>query len=791
MKLKTSGLSVISLAVGLLMAYSVAVHYFVWFSRPRTEKIGILLICVLVCVVAVSLVLWALLRCLSVGWISRGVLGLSLLFSFVLTLFWLRNYAFVPFQTNHKLVIYPISTQRVERSGEAQVELRGIFLPNGQQVNRQDITLTGRYFENGGVILLIGEDSATYYQAEFLGDMSVELRSGPVFDAALIEWDGARKKVDVFSETDGIRKIQLSGKSFGDPRLPWRVLAYMLYVADFVVVFFAFGIVVFVICAWGIKIYHRDGLFWPVFSFLIVAAAGISKALAPTGSWVTRILGAEFWYTNDPEGAYFGSAMHLFGPERYPPFAGHPGLPLQLLLYVCSRVFYGANVFRGATVSVDEFIARHQSDFFVFCSSVLGFILVLGLYLLYLLTLDLTASKTTARLSSVAYATSFPVLFFISRISVEYLMVLFYLGALLAVWRAEREAGLKNYRRAFIYIILASLSAVSALFTKIQILGLFPAYLIMQIVFDRSCDDTKVPMKMRGIGVALFVVFALFFSWLFVQKVDVNSFSAYWVTYGGLEHADSLGLMGKLSFVLRSGLDNFSTFLCQNLFLECVLGNIWCISKVASLSEYAYFVMAAIGLVLYLRNKPRHRSRTIWLLGYLLVTMPILFYRLVFHYWFIHLVVAAVFVGYAVNVLFSSLFRFFKWKIDVFPVALAGVLVVHLMAILFFVDGKYFDTQYYRKHVSPYKMVVSSLGESEKFGLLYDGRVSSPSTFDYHGVYEVYTPPNLPIQKALNDIYVAISIEDSMIDSCTEAAKQGVDVLLDTRETPAKVIHCR
>src|SRR5690242_18467667 len=96
--------------------------------------------------------------------------------------------------------------------------------------------------------------------------------------------------------------------------------------------------------------------FWPLLGGTWLVVAAICARQAPCGVWRNQALGVQFWGSCDPGGAYFGSAAHFFGPGRYLPFSGHPGVPLQFLLWAVMQLAYGVYHLGGGSAEFPDFI---------------------------------------------------------------------------------------------------------------------------------------------------------------------------------------------------------------------------------------------------------------------------------------------------------------------------------------------------------------------------------------------------------------------------------------------------
>ncbi len=345
----------------------------------------------------------------------------------------------------------------------------------------------------------------------------------------------------------------------------------------------------------------------------LLFSAGMS-ALAPCGSWDNVVFGAKLWNEGDPGGYYIPSAHELYSSHGRLLYPGHPGLTLQIILHAIQAGYFVLRAPAGADFSA--FIAARLP--FVFLLSKVAMTLVhlasFGLFLAF--ARRLLKNERAALFAAFGYATCWPVAYYLSRISVEPLMVAAFLGTFLAVWRYE-DGG----RPA--WAALAGFAAVSGLATKFHLL--WPLPLIGLAMLRRR------PKGLRAFAAAAALSFALYSALL-----DWKDFFAYWevpaVVAGGPLRRTLLGLARMplanwLPGPTRSG-----------LFLLC---------------EGPLLAAAVYGLVRFLRRRDAERARIKWpaaLAGY---TVLIWAYRSAavsgdfhgFHYLFPFMLIAAVFFG--------------------------------------------------------------------------------------------------------------------------------------------------
>ncbi|MGH0032539.1 MAG: hypothetical protein ACQGVC_22335 [Myxococcota bacterium] len=266
---------------------------------------------------------------------------------------------------------------------------------------------------------------------------------------------------------------------------------------------------------------------------LLAASAGWSQR-APVGHWVNHVSGEPAWNENDP-GAFYVASAHELAWGEAPLFVGHPGAPLAVLLRgVQEGLFLAlAEPAEGFT----RFTARHLARVHVTSKVLMTVLHLLSFLALHRLALRLTGDRRAAALATLGYATSFPVLYDLSRVSVEPLMVLFFAGSFLALWRAADAAREGRVGAAAAHAAVAGVAAVSGAMSKLSFLGPLPFFLVLYWLVLRGMEG-----RVRAIGGASLVGASLVALALWSQIVDWSEFVSEWRIYAGMPAAGSLTL---------------------------------------------------------------------------------------------------------------------------------------------------------------------------------------------------------------------------------------------------------
>jgi len=348
---------------------------------------------------------------------------------------------------------------------------------------------------------------------------------------------------------------------------------------------------------------------------------------APTGAWGNRIFGEPAWGEADPGNSYF-TAAHEIGWGEAPLFVGHPGTPLLPLLYVVQIARYRA--LADAGTSYTRFTAQHLPATFVASKLMMTVLHLLSFCALYGMTRQLLHDHRAAALATLGYATCFPVLYFLSRISPEPILIGGIAAAFWGTWRYEDLVRAGRPAAALTCAAGAAVAAVSAALAKIAFAGPLPFLLALHIGAGawRSEPGGPIPWRVRLQALGAFAAASLVSLALYSQIIDWTRFIGIWRLIAGLTVTDGWTLADAIP-----GLGAHHIYL---------------------VAEPAFIVCAAIGWWRFLRRRPADRRRALWLSVFGAYGLLFFVYRVViagnflpFHYSFVFQATAAVFFGYA------------------------------------------------------------------------------------------------------------------------------------------------
>ena len=436
--------------------------------------------------------------------------------------------------------------------------------------------------------------------------------------------------------------------------------------------------------------------FWLVLAGTYLAYSFLASLYAPAGGWTNEVFGAPMWYENDPGGAYITSAHSLYEDDTGPLYPGHPGLPLHLLLRGIQEAQY-AVAGDNSGLTFTEFVARKLPSTYV-ASKLLATVLhLLSFVVVYRFSLRLLLPERAALLATLTYATSFPVLYFLSRVSIEPLMVLFFLGTFLCIWASHRRlAG--SCASGVLWAFLAGLSAGLGFVSKMAFLGPLPAYGLLLLVSSAPTEKDSSPLRTKlrlatAYGLAGLLVLA------------GSSLIIDWVEFFTLWR----GVAAIRNQMVTSPLPGVSA------------------SGIFMLTEGVFVGIGFVGWFRLLRCEPGARAQMAWVSVYVGYSLLVWGYRVIsrgvdfraFHYLFLLLPVLSVTFGYIFDLALRRMAPRARGARGL-AVALALVLVLHSGSLWAAVDSRTRDIQAYAP-LAPLHRVISGLGPNEFIGLTAKG----------------------------------------------------------------------
>lgn len=448
---------------------------------------------------------------------------------------------------------------------------------------------------------------------------------------------------------------------------------------------------------------------WLIPAAGLLLFSGIYSYLAPFGGWENRIFEVPVWKETDPSGPYIAAA-HEFAWGETPSFLGHPGSTLLLLLEGVQYAYYALG--DSAGFSFTQFTARNLPTVVLLSKLLMTVLHLVSFFAVFVFAKQLVGSRRAACLASLGYATSFPVLYFLSRVSVEPLMVIFFIASFLAIWRFQELAAEGRDGAALGFVGLAAVAAACGALTKFSFLGPLPLFLLLYLLAGLR-PQPRAPIAARTSKLALLVFCGVSAAaaLLSTQFVDWQIFFGFW--HGTTQR--ELPSFRWIPLGLLPGLQPDRIFL---------------------LTELVFISLGAIGGVAFTRRASPGRSRALWASAYAGYALLIWGYRcstvgslLPFHYFFLTQVLVAVFFGYFGELALRRLPKRSTSRRLAF-LGLAAVVVGHAIGILAVVDSRRHDVAMYAPNRAIYAL-ISQLSPSQRLGI---DRRSLPKVRRLHGL---------------------------------------------------------
>ncbi len=348
-----------------------------------------------------------------------------------------------------------------------------------------------------------------------------------------------------------------------------------------------------------------------------LATAAFWVAQAPAGAWWNRIFDFVMWNENDPGGWYIPAAHELFDHPGRSCFAGHPGTPLVLLLSLEQWLFYGVARLFGSPLEFTPFIARHTLEVWAAAKLTMAALHLVSFVGVFQFSRVVLRRTDLALMAVGVYATSFPVAYYQTRVSVEPVASAFFLWTVVCLVKAE-EGAKGSLARALRWAAVAGFCAVTAFFGKIHIMAPWPLFAGVWLVMTvAGALRVRLASGLAYLGgcLAAAAIWAPFTDWQSLRYVWQSAAAAAGLTTleffttmlarvaGGVVAALSqMHLLGLLPAANRS--TGFFFF------------------------EFLFLVAAAAGLVVFFRQAaPRERRTMLWSLAYGAGVLGLWFYR--------------------------------------------------------------------------------------------------------------------------------------------------------------------
>jgi hypothetical protein len=543
----------------------------------------------------------------------------------------------------------------------------------------------------------------------------------------------------------------------------------------------------------------RHGRFWLALAAVYLFAAAAAASWSPCGCWLNVACNIPMWDNGDPGGFYLGNIFTFFGRGEDLSWKMHPGLTLQLVLYVVVRACYLLYQLFGGVLPLEVFAARNVTTLFYVCTLTQAALHLLSFYLLYHFARKLLDDSQVALLAVLAYATAFPTVYFLGRISPEPILVILFLLTVLSLWAALQALGEGKTFRAYISAALSGLCAVAALYTKVFLaLPLVPlVFLQLLLQKQRPDEPLRARLRQRPPLAAWFVLCSALFFVAGGQMLSWEKFLGEWILYmpntawgGSAAQADTSApdipdeswfarythSARNIGPVMWGKLTDF----VPNYFSATFTG-------IFTLTEAVFLVCSLVGLVWHWRAHREQRGRVFWLVLFGLLLGPLWLYRASWHYLLLHLPVLAVFFAYFLSQSIKGLTSGQVPQWAAFRAAALAVLMVHSTALLFYLDAKRNDIETFRHKVWPFHLALQGTQPGERVAVVVQPGTEAPPTWAILGMYVQYVPEGHPVQKVFADQFVIIGPDQLL--SHAFLAEHNVRMVVDYTDAGATAVR--
>jgi Dolichyl-phosphate-mannose-protein mannosyltransferase len=492
------------------------------------------------------------------------------------------------------------------------------------------------------------------------------------------------------------------------------------------------------------------------------------------GNWKFKILNAEYSWMWDPDSAYLASGITFF--EHHYVWLGHPGLPVMVIIQIISRCLYLLSLVINSS-SHDYYDFSFRNIFYIiFLSKIMISIVHLTTsFFIYKLSIKLFNNNFIAFCSSLLYLTSFPVLFYLTKIAPDSFVSFFVILTLLSLISIKEKD--KTYFKKYVLLTLSSLFIALAIFSKMTIaLPLFfvPFFFVILVEFS----DRK-----KYILLIIYVLFFAIFINIFGQKTDWKVFFNFWFSFspGNEKYIYNQSLSWEKNIAV-----NFLTMI-NNLFNMVISKDFWIIwldpTRFLFLkSEIIFLILSIFGFIwIFLFDKSKRKIHLFIFITFVLL-LPLSLYKSAFWYFFAHISILSIYTPICLNLLLKK--RVFN-RINPAFFAIITVLLINSYTIYNTYFLKLNDIISFRNW-SPYFYALRNIKEGDLIQL-----VGAPGPGELLGHLEVYLPSeNFAQYLQKYFIYAKENTTNENIDpriKFTIINKNNKILLLESSDAEAKI----
>jgi hypothetical protein len=496
---------------------------------------------------------------------------------------------------------------------------------------------------------------------------------------------------------------------------------------------------------------------------LFLAMAFCLIWLAPGGGWKNEVFGTSLWWNGDPGVGYLVGSLYTFTGERRA-FVGHPGAPIQTVVGVFAKLIHLIYQMGGGSENLYQFWARHMRWLFVLGGIIISIVHVISFHVIFAMARRLVNDGWVALLAVVAYATAFPVLHYSTRVSPEPLLVIAFGLTMIALWKVQERLDSGRKREAYRWAAVAGITSACAVYVKIHMGALLPVFACMQLLLQGG-EGERVWARMRGrlglLGVLMGagVVTAL----LGIIKVDWPWFFQWWQKYApGHHHARGAAAVTNVSalegfFITMS--DNAGKFL-PRMTQEGVFGVV----------EGGFVIAALVAVIWFWKKYGEKREMIVWPLLYCALITPLILYRGLWHYTFLHLMVGVVPLAMLIKELTTRWISRPGMRV---AAAVGLVLLMHSVSIVFFVHSRIFDIRKYGNSVRAYHSALRQLEPGERMAVIAPNGIPPRLLYGY---WPDWISNANEFKESLSALIVVVKTQEELTEQFKKEQRIGVVV---------------
>jgi hypothetical protein len=446
-------------------------------------------------------------------------------------------------------------------------------------------------------------------------------------------------------------------------------------------------------------------IFWVLLSIAALAVSWIATVHGMIGGWDIHVLGVRHGAVWDPGGPYLGSAILLFDQPKAP-FVGHPGLTLMLVCQLVARTVCGLS---GSSLPFQQFAGKD-----IYWVTLAAMVSMTALFLVTFAALERVAirileEERLAMLAVLAFATSYPVLYYLNKISPESLLVTFTLLAFLWLWKYYE---LGDSPAAVGFLALSAQASVAAVYTKFHIAAPILLFIPFQLLCRRG---RRRVLAVRDAG--LYVLFSMPLLVLGTLKVDWAYFFRFWFAYAP-GHPHYAASHNWLVNVVANSVQTawaMLTAIPVNLLASPPRPDLSSKEGLFFAAEGVFLLVAAAGLSMFWRASRNRPVLLAWFLGFVALTsVPYLQRGLsAWHYLHLQLACASIFFAYGLARIVHLLAGLLPTSRRGWALCCSATIAVHAVSIGLFISMQQYNASQYRKWEDFYRApaLVSDRGE--------------------------------------------------------------------------------